>query len=185
VKARRSIGFSLIELLVVLLVIVLLTSVVSVNVGRGGADLSQKDDVRQFAARMMYALSEAELTGSEFGVAIVVSQELGDVRYRAQWLRRFDQGWAAPTSARDVFEPFVFEPGIELVLQLDDQADVDFELVSDLEMPTPQIQFYAGGETTPGQLDWLDASTGALLYRLTWDLFGRVEVLPRGEEQET
>lgn len=177
-------GFSLIELLVVLLVIVLLTSVVSLNVGRGGADLSREDEVRQFAARMIYALSEAELTAADHGVAILVSQELDNVRYSAQWLRRFDQGWLKPTSAREVFEPFVFEPGIELVLQLDDQADVDFELISDLDMPTPQIQFFAGGETNPGQLDWIDATTGALLYRLSWDLFGRVAVLPRGEEEE-
>ncbi|EED35353.1 hypothetical protein NOR51B_1298 [Luminiphilus syltensis NOR5-1B] len=53
-----------------------------------------------------------------------------------------------------------------------------------MRQPIPQIVFFAGGEVTPGQLDWVDRATGNLLYRLQWDLFGRSELLPGGERIE-
>ena len=34
---------------------------------------------------------------------------------------------------------------------------------------------------TPGALEWLDQKTGELLFRLEWDLLGRMTALPRGE----
>ena len=42
-------GFSLIELLVAVFVIVLLTGVVSLNVGRGGAELELESEVRHLS----------------------------------------------------------------------------------------------------------------------------------------
>jgi len=42
-------GFSFIELLVAIFVIVLLTGVVSLNVGRGGAELQLEGEVRYLA----------------------------------------------------------------------------------------------------------------------------------------
>jgi hypothetical protein len=40
---------------------------------------------------------------------------------------------------------------------------------------------WAGGEVTPGSIEWLDDRTGELLYRLEWDLLGRMTELPYGE----
>ena len=34
---------------------------------------------------------------------------------------------------------------------------------------------------TPGALEWIDQKTGERLYRLEWDLLGRMTLLPRGE----
>jgi len=39
---------------------------------------------------------------------------------------------------------------------------------------------WAGGEMTPGALEWLDTRTGELLYRLEWDLLGRMTLMPKG-----
>ena len=47
--------------------------------------------------------------------------------------------------------------------------------------PAPQIVMWAGGEMTPGSLDWIDELTGELAYRLEWDLLGRMTTLPKGE----
>ena len=33
---------------------------------------------------------------------------------------------------------------------------------------------------TPGSLEWLDSRTGELLYRLEWDLLGRMTLITRG-----
>ena len=49
-------GFSLIELLVAVFVIVLLTGVVSLNVGRGGAELELEREIRSKLKPRAYAL---------------------------------------------------------------------------------------------------------------------------------
>lgn len=55
VRVQR--GFSLIEMLAVVFVVVLLTSLVSLNVGSGGADINRENKVREVAAMLSYALT--------------------------------------------------------------------------------------------------------------------------------
>lgn len=162
-------------------VVVLLTSLVSLNVGSGGADINRENKVREVAAMLSYALTEAELSGTDHGLLIHRLTE-GDASYQGLWLRRYDQGWAPPLSLNDAFEDLEFEPGVELELSLDEQPVVDFEvLAEDANLP-PQIILFAGGEVTPGEMTWIDYRTGDLLYILRWDLFGRMVFLPRGLE---
>ena len=59
--AKHHKGFSLIEMLAVVFVVVLLTSLVSLNVGSGSADISRDNEVREVAALIGYAITEAEL----------------------------------------------------------------------------------------------------------------------------
>ena len=37
---------------------------------------------------------------------------------------------------------------------------------------------------TPGELDWIDQRSGDLLYRLRWDLLGRMTLMPNGQEPD-
>lgn len=175
-------GFSLIELLVALLIVVMLTTVVSLNVGSGGRDIERTDEVRHFAALLGYAQTEAELSGVDHGLYLEANRATGETRYRGYWLRRYDQGWAEPRGSSEIFEPFLFEPGVELSLSLIANPDVVISNRDPELNPDPQIVLFAGGEATEGELDWIDARTGELLYRVEWDLFGRTRLLPRGEE---
>lgn len=176
-------GFSLIEMLAVVFVVVLLTSLVSLNVGSGGADINRENKVREVAAMLSYALTEAELSGTDHGLLIHRLAD-GDNNYQGLWLRRYDQGWAPPLSLNDAFEDLQFEPGVELELQLEEQPLVDFEILEEDTNPPPQIILFAGGEVTPGELTWIDNRTGDLLYILRWDLFGRMQFLPKGIEPD-
>ena len=176
-------GFSLIEMLAVVFVVVLLTSLVSLNVGSGGADINRESKVREVAAMLSYGLTEAELSGTDHGLFIHRLSE-GDSTYQGLWLRSYDQGWAPPLSLNDAFDDLIFEPGIELELQLEEQPLVDFEILEEDTNPPPQIILFAGGEVTPGELTWIDDRTGDLLYTLRWDLFGRMQFLPRGREPD-
>ena len=83
-----------------------------------------------------------------------------------------------------LFEDLEFESGVELELQLEEQPLVDFEILEEDTNPPPQIILFAGGEVTPGELTWIDDRTGDLLYILRWDLFGRMQFLPKGIEPD-
>ena len=181
VRVQR--GFSLIEMLAVVFVVVLLTSLVSLNVGSGGADINRENKVREVAAMLSYALTEAELSGTDQGLLIHRLAD-GDANYQGLWLRRYDQGWAPPLSLNNAFEDLQFESGVELELQLEEQPLVDFEILEEDTNPPPQIILFAGGEVTPGELTWIDDRTGDLLYILRWDLFGRMQFLPKGIEPD-
>jgi hypothetical protein len=67
------------------------------------------------------------------------------------------------------------------LLNLEGQSSVEIPVYDPTLKTAPQIIMWAGGEVTPGSIDWLDDLTGELLYRLEWDLLGRMTVLPNGE----
>ena len=177
-------GFSLIELLVAVFVIVLLTGVVSLNVGRGGADVSLEGEVRHLADLLSYTRMEAGMSATDHGLLLHYDPSIRPSRYQGQWLRRFDQGWAAPRTSIEVFGDVMLAEGYELRLSLDGQPDVELTTFDpDLKQP-PQVIAWAGGEITPGSLDWLDRQTGEVLYRLEWDLLGRMSLMPKGIEPD-
>jgi len=181
---RHSSGFSLIEMLAVVFVVVMLTSLVSLNVGSGGSDISRDNQVRQVASLLSYALTEAEMSGADYGLLIYATDGFDDVALKGQWLRRFDQGWSAPVQLNTALETLEFEDDIELELRLDEQPAVDFLPLEPDTNPPPQIMLFAGGEMTPGELDWIDQRSGELLYRLRWDLLGRMTLMPNGQEPD-
>ena len=174
-------GFSFIELLVAVFIIVLLTGVVTLGVGRGGADLRLEDEVSYVANLLMFASTEAGLSASDHGLFLGLTVEDGADRYQGIWLQRFDQGWASPRVNADIFAPLDFEAVIELGLTLDGQPDLEIKKYDPELNPTPQIVAWAGGEMTPGALEWIDQKTGEVLYRLEWDLLGRMTLLRGGE----
>lgn len=180
-SSSNDAGFSLIELLVALLVIVMLTSLVSLNVGNGGRDIELGDSVRNLASMMAYVQNEAEMSGVDHGLYLSLDDDEVDVTIRGQWLRSYDQGWAAPRGSADVLVDFFAPEATALSLSLEGQPDIELTVPSLELMPRPQLVFFAGGEVTPGELDFIDQQTGELLYRLQWDLLGRSELLPKGE----
>ncbi len=174
-------GFSFIELLVAVFIIVLLTGVVTLGVGRGGSDLRLGEEVRYVANLLSLASTEAGLSASDHGLFIGLALEDGVDRYQGVWLQRFDQGWATPRVSAEIFGPLWFDEHVELRLTLDGQPDIEIEEYEPELNPPPQIVAWAGGEMTPGALEWIDQKTGERLYRLEWDLLGRMTLLPRGE----
>ena len=175
-------GFSLIELLVAAFVIVLLTGVVSLNVGRGGADISLDAEARHLSELLSFASSEAGMSASDHGLLLNSAPSANPRRYEGHWLRRVDQGWVTPRTSTDVFADLRLAEGYELRLSLEGQPDIELAPYDpDLKQP-PQVVAWAGGEMTPGALEWLDNQTGEVLYRLEWDLLGRMVLMPKGSE---
>lgn len=180
-RPRPARGFSLVELLVTLIIIVLFTSFVSLNVGFGGQDVRVEAQMRQFADTAAYALDEAQFTGVDYGFTLErVAGEDGDWRHAWRWYERAVDGWRPPVSGKEIFAEQRLPPGYELELEVENAPFEEAEGDAEERDPGPQVVFYASGETTVGAINLRRIEDGELLWRLEWDLLGRMDLLPRG-----
>lgn len=180
----RQAGFSLLELLVTLIVVVLITSLVSLTLNSGGPAIELEARVRNLADVAAYALDEAQMLGRDYGLLLQRSDEDGELVYIYGWRERGDEGWQTPVTGKDVFAPQLLPPGVELQLELEDTPLTDIPLVDAEEKELPQVVFYASGETTAGTIAVRRQDSGDLLWLIEWDLLGRFRVLLRGEAPE-
>ena len=186
-KGCRQRGFSLLELLVTLFVVVLVTSLVTLNIGSGDRDILLRSTVQSLADNANYALDEAQFTGMNYGLLLRMEGDGGQWRYRYSWLEQTAVGWRQPATGKDVFAGGEFPPGIELQLELDGLLQEQESFVAVSEAPTPQLLLYASGEVVPGALDLRNSEDGELLWRIEWDLLGNFQALAGGlplEEEE-
>lgn len=181
----RQHGFSLLELLVALTVIVLVTSLVSFSFNSGGQDIRLEAAVRNLADVASYALDEAQMTGVDYGLMLEELPENGEIIYSYSWLERTLDGWGSPVSGKELFAQQRLPPGIALELELEDAPLVELSLDADEEERiNPQVVFYASGEATVGAINVRRTDDSELLWRVEWDLLGRFDVLRRGEAEE-
>ena len=182
---RRQRGFSLLELLVALIVVVLFTSLANLTINSGGQDIQLQSTVYNLADVAGYALDEAQMTGVDYGLLLRKDQEAGETIYSYQWLERGLDGWGAPISGKELFAEQRLPPGIALELELEDAPFVELSPDDDgeAEIISPQVVFYASGEATVGTINVFQEADGELLWRIEWDLFGRFDVLRRGEAE--
>jgi general secretion pathway protein H len=177
-------GFSLLELLVTLFVVVLITSLVTLNVGSGSGDIRLDAKVRNLADVAGYALDEAQMLGLDYGLLLQRVDVDGEMLYTYSWRERRPEGWQLPTSGKDLFAEQQMPPEIELHLELENVPVAELSLGGgEVEAP-PQVVLYASGETTPGAIEVRRRDNSELLWRVEWDLLGRFELLRRGEVEE-
>jgi general secretion pathway protein H len=181
----RQRGFSLLELLVALMVVVLVTSLVSFTFTSGGQDVQLASSVRNLVNVAGYALDEAQMNGVDYGLLLEEELQGDEVIYSYSWLERKPDGWGSPVRGEDLFARQQLPPGIALELELEDAPVVELSLDdNDSEIINPQVVFYASGEVTVGAINVRRTDDGELLWRIEWDLLGRFELLPRGEAEE-
>jgi general secretion pathway protein H len=188
VSARQR-GFSLLELLVALMVVVLVTTLVNLSVSSGGQDIQLESQVRSLADVAIYALDEAQMSGVDYGLMLREEEETGETIYSYHWLQRHIDGWKEPARGGEMFASQELPPGVALELELEDAPMVELSLddndyEEDEEPITPQVVFYASGETTVGAINVRQVDNDELLWRIEWDLLGRFELLRRGQADE-
>ena len=188
-SSPRQRGFSLLELLVALMVIVLVTTLVNLSVSSGGQDIQLESQVRGLADVGLYALDEAQMSGVDYGLLLQEEEQSGETVYSYHWLQRQLEGWEEPIGGGEMFAPQAFPPGVELELELEDAPVMELSLDDDdydedEERISPQVVFYASGETTVGAINVRQEDSGDLLWRIEWDLFGRFKLLRRGQPED-
>lgn len=183
--AQAQRGFSLLELLVALFVVVLITSMVTLTVNSGGQDIRLESMVRDVAEVASFAVDEAQIQGWDYGLKLQENLSGPQPYFTYSWRQRYLDGWGEPPKDQEVFEGGEFPPGIELELELEDSPFTELTIEGEDEaLEQPQVVFYSSGETTVGAINVRRKSDGTLLWRIEWDLLGRFDVMLRGEAQD-
>jgi prepilin-type N-terminal cleavage/methylation domain-containing protein len=172
-------GFSLLELLVTLIVIVLMTALVTLNVGSGGREVQLEGQLRDLSGVATYALDEAQMTGVDYGLLLYEELLDGELLYAYSWRERRPEGWREPASGKGIFAPGKFPANVELALELEGTTLEELS-AGEVGEAIPQVIFYASGEVVSGALDVLRRDSGEVLWRLEWDLLGSFELQPGG-----
>ena len=180
---RSVSGFSLLEMLLVLFVVVVLTSLVSLNVGSGADTRLREQAALSIRDGVVFALDEAQFTGRDFGLLLQAGTGV-DPGVQLRWRERLAQGWRGPANNAVVFEDLWLDGDVELILDGLLVEPVDPAEGDALAGSVPQWLFLASGDTQTGQLLWRDSVSGEMLFRLEWDALGRVEVF-RGDELDS
>lgn len=155
-------GFTLIELMVVLVVVGLLVSLVGMNIGGGGERRELTEKTRTLYLRMQAAADESVLTSREIGIRFGE-----DNRYRFLAFDRDETEW--------VPEPPGGLPGGRfpewVALELDSEADTETGTgLGDSEAEVvPDIVFFSSGETTPFELSLWWKNEKEAVHRITSD----------------
>jgi len=175
-----------VEILVALFVVVLITSLVSLNVGSGDQNIRLESLLRHLVGTANYALDEAQISGQDYGLLIEQVEEGGQKQFSYAWRVRALDGWQQPDD-EDLFAQQALPPGITFELDIENspftEVDID-ESEEGEENSKPQIVLYSSGEATVGTIDVVSLEEGELLWRIEWDLLGRFELLRNGLEEE-
>ena len=154
----RSKGFTLIEILVVVVIMAIVISLAVLSIGVTGRDAQLDEESRRIEGLVGLLHERAVFEGRDFGLRIEPSA-YEFVVYdspRDRWLR-MDQ--------EHEFRHRELPKGVSFELQLDSQTvvlkPVDRRLTSDQASQNPQVAIAASGEGTPFRLTLMREQTSA------------------------
>jgi general secretion pathway protein H len=179
---RAAPGFSLVEMLVVLLVIVLMTSLVTLNLDSGAGERELRERVESLIAVAGYAVDEAQFSGSDFGALFVAAaDERGEPVIEVHWRQRLPVGWRAPLESAEIFRPLRFPAStrVQLLIEGDEVVPAGAAAADPASGVTPQWLLVASGETQPGELILRRSRQTTVNWRVSWDALARFEQFPR------
>jgi general secretion pathway protein H len=143
--ARRShAGFSLLELLIVVVIIGLLAGAVTLSMGSLGNDRELEEETRRLRGVMDLLHEESLMQSRDYGVMFTTTG------YRFYVYDYQQLTWVVPQADR-LLEQHTLSPQLSLTLVLDGRNVPllrEFEQ-QDVENPEPQVMLLASGEVTP------------------------------------
>ena len=153
-------GFTLLELLVVILIIGIALSLVVIRIG--GDQIEDELEREGLRLQRLIVLASEE--------AVLQSQELG-LQFQSdgyQFLVYQGDGWL-PIAGDAIFRQREMPPGVELELELEGRS-----VILDGSEDKPQIMILSSGELSPFKLD-LHAADAPLKYQLVGHFSGNIE----------
>lgn len=179
---RRARGFTLIEILVVMMIVAIVASVAVLSLGVVGDDRELRDEARRLASLVEVALDESMLQGREYGIEFTIDayrfvefdtlsnrwgEVFGDETLR---MRRLPEGAE--------FDLFIDDQRVELEFEPSRlQTDEDDEPADGADDYTPHLLIFSSGDLTPFELHlYRDFDDQRVV--IQGDFVGNIEFVP-------
>jgi general secretion pathway protein H len=173
----RSHGFSLIELLVVVVIVGIVMSIAILSISLVGGDRAVRDEAQRVISLVEIAQDESLLQGREFGLEIMEGS------YRFLELDPLAGQWTE-ILGDETLRLRELPPEIELVLYIEDrrvllkrdplQIGDSEDRRSGVESFVPHVLIYSSGDMTPFELHFLREIDDTLV-AIRADLAGQIE----------
>ena len=158
---RRSRGFTLIEIMVVMVVVGLMAVIAVVNMGGGAQQRELENAARELFLLMQTASEQAVLNNQEMGLVI------DDESYRFLAFNSLERVWE-PQEER-LFSPRNVPDWMALTYQTEDNLPTLPGVEDDEDTPRPDLVFFSSGEITPFDMQMTAGDNNDLVYSIESD----------------
>lgn len=170
-RTRQS-GFTLIEILVVLVVVGLLASLAVMSMGGSSRDRELENEIRELYLLMQTASEQAVLNNTELGLM------LEDEGYRFVAWEEQSGEWRVPG------EPMFRMRGLPEWVTVTEYIENDTpRLASDEDRLRPDVVFFSSGETTPFELEFTLGRDDSRMHIISSDGFSPLAWRYPGSEE--
>lgn len=179
-ERRHSSGFTLIEILVVVVIVAMVTSIAILSVNWLGSDRDLDSEARRLASLVTIVQDEAMMQGREFGLEFT----LGAYRFveydalSSRWVEVFDDRLLRARELPDDVEFELFLESKRIVLAADPAEIGDDD--KDSKEYAPHVLIYSSGDLSPFELA-LTRMTNQDTLALQADMLGTITI---GEDEE-
>lgn len=163
-------GFTLIEILVVVMIVAIVAGASTVALNLGGDERDYKKAIERFVVVSEHISELAILGGEPIGLLLEPPEWREnplDEGWRYSWLKMTDQGWQPVAEV----EPIDFPVGMRLDLY---QQDIHWEYKKAPEIKVPQIAFYPSGEVSPFEIEFTHEALPGESQTVYVDVWGKV-----------
>ncbi len=185
----RSRGFTLLEMLVMLIVIGITISFVTLSIGVGGKPVELQNEAEKLTGMLQLALEEAVLTGKPIGLRIDETLDRSGTRFNYEW-SVLEQGKWQPFEQHPVLQDGQVAEGIELDLtlegveiQLQEEAKEDEDDSKLKETYQPDIFILQSGELSAFKLRLGNPELPGQVYRIHGNPAGALTLLRPGDDE--
>lgn len=174
---RFSQGFTLIEILAVIIIIGLITSIVSLNVDQGDADTGSRKEAQTLRQALDYVSDLAVLNGEIVGMFVAPKEVEGSLakQWCYHWQRFRSEQWV--DLAKDTLSEHCMAETIQLDLLVEGKLVV---YDPDLETQPPVLVWSPSGEATPIEITLYENGSSSEKKVIVVGMMGEIE----GPEKE-
>ena len=177
-------GFSLLELMAVILVIGMVLGMVSLTVRGGEAKDEVWETVEQFMLLAQFASERSILSGETSALyleppewQIQRGQDPDDIGWRYRWMTSSSEGWQGLPN----FPPIALPPTIRLTVEIDENL-WDYE--AQVDRTTPVAAYYPSGDVTQIRIEITDVREPGFSQHIEVDETGQLVWLEAPEPPE-